>query len=205
MRGDMGPGQAAAKKGLTTPADGYGLGEVHCEARTGRPPFRGETPLEVLAQVLDQEPEPPARLQQRVPSDRETICLKCLEKEPARRYAGAEALGAGEDALDGVGDGLAHVDFPSSSPHALACGGTRLEATYDNLSGQYVLSSEVVWNDDPTASASGGGVSDVFALPGYQAMAGVPPPWSAAGGRSRRTMRLSSSSAPSSGPATCLK
>jgi len=75
---------------------------------------------------------------------------------------------------DGVGDGLAHVDFPSSSPHALACGGTRLEATYDNLSGQYVLSSEVVWNDDPTASASGGGVSDVFPLPDWQANAHIP-------------------------------
>ncbi|HEU0001959.1 MAG TPA: S53 family peptidase [Ktedonobacteraceae bacterium] len=75
---------------------------------------------------------------------------------------------------DGVGDGLAHVDFPSSSPHALACGGTRLEATYDNLSNQYVMSSEVVWNDDPTASASGGGVSDVFPLPDWQANARIP-------------------------------
>ncbi|HKV60050.1 MAG TPA: S53 family peptidase [Ktedonobacteraceae bacterium] len=75
---------------------------------------------------------------------------------------------------DGVGDGLAHVDFPSSSPHALACGGTRLEATIDNLSNQYVISSEVVWNDDPTASASGGGVSDVFPLPTWQANAHIP-------------------------------
>ncbi len=76
---------------------------------------------------------------------------------------------------DGVGDGLAHVDFPSSSPHALACGGTRLEATFDALSNQYVQSSEVVWNDDPTASATGGGVSDVFALPDWQAGAHIPP------------------------------
>jgi kumamolisin len=76
---------------------------------------------------------------------------------------------------DGVGDGLAHVDFPSSSPHALACGGTRLEATFDALSNQYVQSSEVVWNDDPTASATGGGVSDVFALPDWQASAHIPP------------------------------
>lgn len=75
---------------------------------------------------------------------------------------------------DGVGDGLAHVDFPASSPHALACGGTRLEATYDSLSSQYVISSEVVWNDDPTASATGGGVSDVFPVPAWQANANIP-------------------------------
>ena len=75
---------------------------------------------------------------------------------------------------DGVGDGLAHVDFPASSPHALACGGTRLEASYDSLSSQYIISSEVVWNDDPTASATGGGVSDVFPLPAWQATANIP-------------------------------
>ena len=75
---------------------------------------------------------------------------------------------------DGVGDGLAHVDFPSSSPHALACGGTRLEAAIDTLSNQYVISSEVVWNDDPTSSATGGGVSDVFPLPDWQANAHIP-------------------------------
>ncbi len=75
---------------------------------------------------------------------------------------------------DGEGDGQAHVDFPASSPHALACGGTRLEATYDSLSSQYVISSEVVWNDNPTASATGGGVSDVFPLPTWQANANVP-------------------------------
>jgi kumamolisin len=75
---------------------------------------------------------------------------------------------------DGVGDGLAHADFPASSPHVLACGGTRLEAIYDNLSNQYVINSEVVWNDDPTASATGGGVSDVFPLPAWQANARIP-------------------------------
>jgi kumamolisin len=75
---------------------------------------------------------------------------------------------------DGVTDGQAHVDFPASSPHVLACGGTRLEATYDTLSSQYVISSEVVWNDDPAASATGGGVSDVFPLPAWQANANIP-------------------------------
>ncbi len=75
---------------------------------------------------------------------------------------------------DGVTDGQAHVDFPASSPHVLACGGTRLEAIYDTLSSQYVISSEVVWNDDPAASATGGGVSDVFPLPAWQANANIP-------------------------------
>jgi kumamolisin len=70
---------------------------------------------------------------------------------------------------DGVSDGHAHVDFPASSPHALACGGTRLvTSSYD------VIASEVVWNDGPGAGAGGGGVSDVFALPEWQATAGVP-------------------------------
>jgi kumamolisin len=70
---------------------------------------------------------------------------------------------------DGVYDRRAHVDFPSSSPYVLGCGGTRLQATGTTIA------SEVVWNDDPTTSATGGGVSDVFALPTWQANAQVPP------------------------------
>jgi len=69
---------------------------------------------------------------------------------------------------DGVNDGKAHVDFPASSPYALGCGGTRLEATNNTVT------SEVVWNDGPN-SATGGGISDVFNLPPWQANAGVPP------------------------------
>jgi kumamolisin len=97
-------------------------------------------------------------------------------------FQAAAALGinvccaAGDNgSSDGVADGQAHADFPSSSPHALACGGTRLEASYDTLSSQYVISSEVVWNDDPTTSATGGGVSDAFPLPNWQANANIPP------------------------------
>ena len=71
---------------------------------------------------------------------------------------------------DGVGDGQPHVDFPASSPHALACGGTTLRA--DPATG--VISSETVWNDGPSGGATGGGVSDVFAQPAWQASAGVP-------------------------------
>ena len=72
---------------------------------------------------------------------------------------------------DGVSDGQVHVDFPASSPYALACGGTKL--IVDPATGQ--VSSEVVWNELATKQgAGGGGVSDQFPLPGWQAGAGVP-------------------------------
>ncbi len=71
---------------------------------------------------------------------------------------------------DGVSGTQPHVDFPASSPHALACGGTSLRA--DPSVG--LISSETVWNDGPSGGATGGGVSVTFALPGWQATAGVP-------------------------------
>ncbi len=72
---------------------------------------------------------------------------------------------------DAVSDGKPHVDFPASSPHALACGGTKLIA--DPSTG--TISSEVVWNETAAnEGAGGGGVSDVFAVPSFQASAGVP-------------------------------
>lgn len=77
---------------------------------------------------------------------------------------------------DGVSDGKPHVDFPASSPFALGCGGTRL------TSGGKTIKSEVVWNADSATSATGGGVSGFFALPGYQKNAKVPPQ-SGTGGR----------------------
>jgi kumamolisin len=70
---------------------------------------------------------------------------------------------------DGVTDGLAHVDFPASSPHVVACGGTALD--YNGKT----ITSETVWNDGSSGGATGGGVSDVFALPTWQQNAGVPP------------------------------
>jgi kumamolisin len=69
---------------------------------------------------------------------------------------------------DGVTDGQVHVDFPASSPNVLACGGTRL------LASGTTISAETVWNEGATTSATGGGVSGFFALPAYQAKAGVP-------------------------------
>jgi kumamolisin len=70
---------------------------------------------------------------------------------------------------DGVDDGLAHVDFPASAPHALACGGTRLQMDGERIE------TETVWDDGPGGGAGGGGISDVFAVPSYQQDAGIPP------------------------------
>jgi serine/threonine-protein kinase len=89
----MAPEQAAGNTKEIGPAvDIYALGAVLYEMLTGRPPFTGLDPLNTLWQVISAEPIPPRRLQPTIPLDVQTICLKCLAKEPARRYATAGEL-----------------------------------------------------------------------------------------------------------------
>jgi WD40 repeat protein len=88
----MAPEQACGQKNISTAVDIYSLGAILYELLTGRPPFRADSPLDTVMEVVTKDVERPTRLNPQLDRDLETICLKCLEKDPWNRYDSAETL-----------------------------------------------------------------------------------------------------------------
>jgi kumamolisin len=95
--------------------------------------------------------------------------------------------------IGAVPDGLAHADFPGSSPFSLCCGGTKLTGSGT------AIATESVWNEDPVRSATGGGVSDFFPVPAYQSAVGVPPSANAGGHKGRGVPDVAGDADPATG------
>jgi hypothetical protein len=109
----MSPEQAGGTRELTPAADVYSLGATLYALLTGRPPFVGRDLPQTIARVMNDEPRPPRAVRREIPRDLEAVCLKCLEKDPSRRYATAQALA---DDLARWREGASTVARPQTLP-----------------------------------------------------------------------------------------